>query len=295
MKKKKIKIKVKLPENAVITSNIGQNLTNEVIYEIDELEILEEVEFNPKKAKFNVKDGQYVNKGEVIFTDGLLGSKAMYSDFGGILEIKGNKCRILGQKRQVEKKINFNGKISRIIPNKYLVVCIEAYKVNPPIYFNKQRKITPITIFDSKEQIGESFMVFPSGDMTYYVKDTVYIDDLAKLTALGAKRVILNSIFIDDVKALFREINRLDSFAIVSGFGEMISPVLNIKEIKNDIFWGKSSIYFGDEVELAHNRIFEHPFWGAGGEVTEKNEIIGELNYNGQQIEVYLKNAEQTK
>jgi hypothetical protein len=194
----KLKLKIPIPENANVFAENGDRADNLLLYEVEQLEILEEVKVETKDVHLIVKDGQFVKKGDVIFTEGFLGHKAMVSDFNGIVEIKPDRCRILGQKRHFERKINFNGEVVRIVPNKFIELSCDAEAVKPALYISYQNRLTDLVYYDSKESISQDHFKFGGGDVTYYVNDNLYIEELAKIIAFGAKRVIVNSIFVSD-------------------------------------------------------------------------------------------------
>lgn len=294
LKRKTFKIRIPIPENSNINNSIGDSTKDTMLYEIDQLEILEEVKLNDgKKVNFNVKDGQFVNKGDIIFTEGLLGHRAMISDFSGIVEIRKDTCKILGQKKHIEKKINLEGKIKRIVPGKYIVVECNVIPVKPVVYLSTKNKLTPKIYIHSKKEINEDNFKLTNFDYTYFINDNLYVDDLAKVIAFGAKRVIVNSIYVDNLRNISKEINKLDGFAVISGFGELPARKFAMNNSNMDIFWGKSKVYFSEELELVPSRIFEHPFWGLTGKLKKKSDLISTLDYNGESIEVYLKNVEQ--
>lgn len=292
-RKKTLKLRLPLSKEATLYAKVGDSLEDLLVYEIDQLEVLEEVKFGNRKVEFEAKDGQYISKGDILFTEGFMGHKAMVSDFGGILEIQDGVCRILGQKRHIERKINFKGKVSRIVPGKSVLLECEVVKFRPPFFSNNKKVLSQKIYLESKKEIKDGNIKFPSHDITYFVNDNLYVDDLAKLIAFGAKRIIVNAMFIEDYKTFYREVSKLDSFAIISGFGELTGRRVLLKEGGDkDIYWGEKGIYLADPLVHAPNRIFEHPFWGMAGHVKPKNEIVGELDYNGEVIEVYLKNVE---
>lgn len=293
MKLTRLKIKIPVPENANINLNINDKTDDVLLYEIDQLEILEEVKLDPsRKINFNVKDGQYVSKGDIIFTEGLLGHKAMISDFSGIIEIKPDVCRILGQKKHIEKKINIDGVVKRVVPGKYTIVSAKLYKSKPVVYLNSKNKLSKKIYINSKKEINEEHFKLANFDCTYFINDNLYVDDLAKVIAFGAKRVIVNSIYVDNLRNLSKELNKLDGFAVISGFGELPARKIALKDEQKDIFWGKDKLFFSEKLELVPSRIYEHPFWGLTGKLKKKSDLVSTLDYNGESIEVYLKNVE---
>jgi len=288
----KIKVKLPIPDNANVLAKVGEKIDKTLLYEIDQLEILEEVMLSKEKVNFNVKDGQYVSKGEIIFTEGFMGHKAMISDFGGIVEISSDKVRILGQKRHIERTVNIPGKLIRLVPNKYVVIESQLTSVAPVVYFSEKKVLSPKVYLKDKSEIVESNFKFPNFNFTYFVNDNLYLDELSKMIAFGARRIIVNGLFVDNLASLTRELNKLDGFAVISGFGEMISRRFLLDDLGYDVFWGSKSVFFAEKLEKSPPRIFEHPFWGMTGLVNKKDNIRGEVDYDGEKIEFYLKNLE---
>lgn len=288
----KLKLKIPIPENASVYAENGDRAHNLLLYDVEQLEVLEEVRIDTKSIKFQVRDGQFVNKGDIIFTEGFLGHKAMVADFNGIIEIKSDRCRILGQKRHFERKIHFNGNVIRVVPEKFIELLCEAEPVSPVYYTSFQNLLTELVYFPSKEGLAPDFFRFAGSEVTFFINDTLYIDDLAKIIAFGARRVIVNSMFITDLMALKREVNKLEGFAIISGFGELVAPKFTLKSPEHNVFWSKHTILFSDEIEQVKHQVFEHPFWGIAGNYKKKNELVGSLDHNQEIFEFYLKNIE---
>jgi hypothetical protein len=88
------------------------------------------------------------------------------------------------------------------------------------------------------------------------------------------------------------EVEKLEGFAVISGFGEIVSPKVTLKTANHNLFWSKHGILISDEVEIAEHQVFEHPFWGISGNYKKKNELVGNLDYNREVFEFYLKNIE---
>lgn len=297
IKSTKLKIRIPLPESANFTGQIGDKTLNYSLYEIEEAEILENIKIDPrKKVNFNVKNGQYISRGDIIYTEGFLGHKAMISDYNGIIEINGDQCRILGQKNTIKRKINIDGRVVRYVPGRFIIIESQLVSVRPAIYFNRSKLLSEKIYLQSKKDLIQENFKFPSLNYTYFVNDNIFVDDLAKMIAFGAKRIIVNGIFVNNLHAFARELNKLDGFAVISGFGEMVSRRFIFKNDENhDLFWGKKSLFISDDIELSPHRIFEHPFWGITGKLEEKNHIVAELDKNGDKIEVYKKNIEKTR
>jgi hypothetical protein len=292
IKKVKLKIKVPVPNGANITVGKGDKLENIVLYDIDQLEVLEEVKLKGEKVNFNVKDGQYVGKGDIIFTEGFMGHKAMVSDFSGIVEILPDRVRILGQKRHIERTVNIPGQIVRIAPNHYVLLEAQLKSVIPAVYFSESNALSPKIYLKDKSEIVEKNFKFPSSNYTYFINDNLYIDELSKVIAFGAKRVIVNGLYIDNLQSFTRELNKLDGLAVISGFGEIVSRKFILEDKGYDVFWGKHSLFLAEEISKSPIRVFEHPFWGVTGKLKQKDPILGELEYSQEKIEVYLKNIE---
>lgn len=290
MKKHKLKLKISLPEGANVYAENGDSAKNLLLYEVDQLEVLEEVRFDTEKVKFNLKDGQFVNKGEIVFTEGFLGHKAMMADSPGIVEIKNDRCRILGQKRHSERRINFEGKVIRVVPNRFIELQCYIYTLQPVFYFNYQTRLADQVYFSDKSQVTPDKIKFPRSDTTYFINDNLYLDELTKIIALGAKRVIVNGIFIDDIENFKREIDKLDSFCIISGFGEYAFRRFDSLAENMDILWGKKKLHVCSAIENEIPTVYEHPFWGMQGDFEKKNELVGILDYNREAFEFYLKN-----
>jgi hypothetical protein len=292
LKTKTLKLKINLPHDASIYAEKGDKANDLLLYEMDQLEVLEEVIIDHDKANFKVKDGQYVNKGDIIFTEGLLGHKAMVCDVAGIIEIQGNKCRILGQKRHFERRINLNAEVSRLVPKNFIELSCNTTKAQGCFYVNFKTKITTYLYINDKKNINPGSIDISDPDLTLFINDNLYIDDLAKIVAFGFKRIIVNGLYINDLESLKHEIAKLDSFCILSGFGEIIAKRFEIKNPLQDLIWGKKALYFSDSLSFEEPRIFEHPFWGMSGKIQKKNNVTVELNYNGEVFESYLKNLE---
>lgn len=292
IKNLKLKVKLQLPQGANLLAKVGDEIDKTLLYEIDQLDVLEEVKLPKEKVNFNVKDGQYVSKGEIIFTEGFMGHKAMVSDFGGIVEISDDKVRILGQKRHVKRIINIPGKLVRIVPNKFVVIESEMTSVIPAFYLTDKKMLSPKIYVKNKSFLMESNFKFPSSNITYFVNDNLYLDELSKMIAFGAKRIILSGLFVDNLSLLKNELNKLDGFAVISGFGEMVSRRFILDDLGYDIFWGSKGVYFADKLKKSPPRVFEHPFWGITGDTNKIDNIRGDLDFNGEKIEFYLKNLE---
>jgi hypothetical protein len=288
----KLKLKIPIPQDANVYAENGDKAVNLLLYEVDQLEVLEEVKVDTSNARFEAKDGQFVNKGDVIFTEGFLGHKAMISDFNGILEIKKDRCRILGQKRHFERKVNFNGSVRRVIPNKYLELICDVTALGAVFYTTYKSKLTELVYIKNKEHITQDIFRFGGANTTYFINDNLYVDELAKVIAFGARRVVVNGIFVNDLATLRREIDKMDGFCIISGFGEMIKPYYSLEDPKMNFLWGKKKLYIGDPVQVVPLRVYEHPYWGITGDFKKKNELVGNLDYNREVFEFYLKNVE---
>jgi hypothetical protein len=290
MTAKNVKIKITLPKGANVISNINSDTKDLVLYEIDKLDILEEVHLGNQKVNFQAKDGQYVNKGDVIFTEGVLGHRMMIADFSGIVEIKSDVCRILGQKKTISKKINLPGKVIKSIPGKYVLVEAEMTKLKLPLYLNSKPKLTQKVYFNSKNDIKKLNITGENQNKTFFINDNFFIDDLSKIIAFGVKRLIVNSVYINNVNAFHNEINKLEAFGIISGFGEFVSRKIILKDDGYDIFWGKNHLFLADQIEKSRITVYEHPFWGITGNIHKKTNLVSMLEYNDEKIDVYLKN-----
>jgi len=287
-----IKLKIPIPENANVYAENGDKAVDLLLYEVDQLEVLEEVKLESNAIHFHVKDGQFINKGDVIFSEGLLGHKIMVSDFNGIVEIKDNKCRILGQKKHIERRIHLNGIVGRIVPNRFIEIDCVVRSIKASYYKNIQTKLTDIIYLENKADINEKVVNFSSLQTTVFINDNLYIEELAKLIALGVKRIVVNGVFVNNLLSLKSEIDKLDGFCIVAGFGEFISKKLTLEDSSMNILWGKRGLQISSPVSIVPHRVFEHPYWGITGEYFKKNELVGELDYNHEVFEFYLKNIE---
>jgi hypothetical protein len=292
IKKVKLKLKIPIPAQANVFAETGDIARDLLLYEVDQLEVLEEIRLTSKSPKFSAKDGQFVNKGDVIFSEGLLGHKVMISDFNGILEIKDGKCRILGQKVHLERRISIDGKITRVVPNRYIEIMSKLIRINTCFYSNTKVQLTNVIYLESKQEINEQGLKFADFNTTVFVNDNIYVDDIAKLIALGVRRLVVNGVFINDIQGFKKEVDKLDGFSIIAGFGEFIAQKIKVSDTSRNILWGKHTIYFGSPIEVIATRTFEHPYWGITGEFFKKNELIGELDYNHEVFEFYLKNLE---
>ncbi len=293
--KVKLKIRIQIPKNAQFLGRIGDTTIKYYLYEIEEAEVLEDIEFDrSRKIRFHVVNGQYVNRGDIIFTEGLLGQKMMIADFAGIVDITNNRCRILGHKHVVRRKINVDGKVITHIPKKYVIIRTNGiHLLKPAIYFSCRNVLSPKIYIKSRDEIRQEKFVFPSLDNTYFIDDNIYVDDLAKMVAFGARRIIVNGIFINDFNAFNTELNKLDGLAVISGFGEMLSKKFILTDYENyDVFWGKKGVYISDKIKIVSKRVFEHPFWGINGKLEEKDHITMILRKNNEEIYVYKKNIE---
>lgn len=297
IKSTKLKIRINLPEYAEFNGKVGDSTKDYILYEIEKAEILEDIILNKnKKIKFKVKNGQYVNRGDIIFTEGILEHKVMISDFNGIIEIDGDHCRILGQKNRVKRKINIDGRVLQYVPGKFIIIESRLTSIRPAIYFNRRKILSEKICLESKKDIIQENFKFPALDYTYFLNDNIYVEDLAKMIAFGARRIVVNGIFVNDFRTFVRELNKLDGFALLSGFGEMVARRFIITGKHNyDLFWGKSAIFLADKLKLLPHRVFEHPFWGITGKLTEKDHALAILDKNGERIEIYKKNVEKTK
>jgi hypothetical protein len=294
MKRQILKIKLPVPETANVYAEKGDLARNLLLYEVDELEVLEEVVVDTNKVRFEIKDGQFVNKGDVIFTEGILGHKAMVADFNGIIEITPTACRILGQKRHVEKRIELKGKVLRVVPKRFVEVVGSFMPISGCLFNNSKKKLTKLMYIEDKESLVELEKV-NFAQTTLLVNDNLFVDDIAKLVALGVKRLIVNGVFINNLTAFNKEIQKLDGFCLISGFGELVGLQITLQKPKYDIFWAKNRVYISDDVYNTPARVFEHPFWGVSGEVSKNNNLVGNLDFNKESVEFYLKNLQRGK
>lgn len=300
MKKLLYKVKIPLPQNSFFLGNIGDVLKNYYIYEIEEETILEKFIFdNLKDVKFLVKNGQYVEKGTQIFTQGFLGHKVYITNFSGIVDIGSNYYQLLGQKLSYKRKINVNGKIIKINLPYNVVISLNSYKIKPVFYRNLvidfSKKIIIKKLIDLLEGNNISFLKFL--DSTCLINDNITLLQLQKLIELGIKKLIVNAVHITDWPLFIALINRLDSFAVITGFGQHVDKKLNfIKDDNFDILWSKSNIYVCDSIEfLNENIVFEHPYWGINGEISNKDNMKVLVSKNQEVFEFYKKNIYKNK
>ncbi len=295
IRKVKLKIRIQIPENAQFFGRIGDKTKKYDLYEIEEAEVLEDIQLDrSRKIRFHVANGQYVNRGDIIFTEGLLGQKMMIADFSGIVDITENRCRILGHKHVVRRRININGKVIKYIPKKYVIIRTSPiYLLKPAIYFSCRNVLSNKIYIKSRDEIKQENFTFPSLDNTYFIDDNIYVDDLAKMVAFGARRIIVNGIFINDFNTFNTELNKLDGLAVISGFGEILGKRIIFEDYENyDVFWGKKGVYISNKMKIVSRRVFEHPFWGLDGELDEKDYVTMILRKNDEEINVYKKNVE---
>jgi hypothetical protein len=290
MRAKTIKFKIPVPEGSNVFAENGDKASDLLLYEVDQLEILEEVVLKGRKVDFHVRDGQYVKKGDVIFTEGMFGHKAMVADFGGIIEINADRCRILGQKRHIERRVTLNGEVIRVLPKKFIELRCYIESITPFFYTNYKVALTPLMYFASKDQVVAEKFSLDTLSSTFFINDTVYVDDLAKISAFGARRVVVNSVYVNNITNFRKEIQKFDSFAILSGFGEFVARCVVFDNPKDDVIWSKNQLYLSGASTPEQTRIYEHPFWGIAGKVKNRHELIGELDYNEELMEFYLKN-----
>ncbi len=293
---KKLLLKLKIPHDANVFAESGNSTEDLFLYEVDQLDVLEEVKLEGKAQKFHVKDGQFVRRGEIIFTEGFLGQKAMVSDFNGIVEIKPDVCRILGQKQHFERRIKFKGIVKRVVPRRFVVISSSVVGV-PGIYFaNASKKLTSLTYFESKKaffQAHEDSTL--AKNTTVFINNVVYVDDIARIIAIGVKRLIVNAVYIDGIQSFLKEASKLESFCVISGFTEQPEPKYHFSNPGMDVFWGKRHVYFTEDIRQAPIRAFEHPNWGISGSFQAKDGLVSNLEYNGQVLEFYLKNIERNE
>lgn len=289
---KRINIKVPLPEHSEIFAKKGDLTDDLMLYEADNLNVLEKVKLDKrKKIHFHVKDGQYIKKGDVIFSEGLLGHKVMISDFNGIIELNEEECKILGQKIHVDRKVNFeDGKVWKVVPNHYIVLKVQTYRFPLAYYINDKTKISQFFFVKRREDITEFNLKKNLLENSFFINDNIYIDDLAKLIALGAKRIIVNGIFINNLKSFNKEIGKLDSFAVLYGFGEFVTSKYKFSDNNYDIIWGKNKLYFTTKPDVQDVVSYEHPYWGITGGVEGEDELTVELNTKGEKMKFYKKN-----
>ncbi len=289
---KKIKLKISIPDNANVYAELGDKTYDLLIYEVDQLEVLEEVVVEKNKVKYNVKDGQYVNKGDIIFTEGLLGHKAMVCDVGGIVEINEDRCKILGQKKHFERRINIDGRVTRLLPKKLIQISSTLTALKPVLYRNFRTKLTPYVYLDNKSSLTSELIQNISLDTTFFINDNLYLEELAKIIALGVRRIIVNGVFIDNLDNLKKEINKLEGFAVISGFGDRVSQKFRVAQPDRDLIWGKVTLYFSDTLSINPIKAYEHPHWGVSGDLIKTHDLIAELDYNHEALEIYIKNLE---
>lgn len=292
MKKSKLKIKLAIPEGATMYAENGDKTINLLLYEVEQLEKLDEIKLGDKKVKFHVKDGQFIKKGEPIFSEGLFGHKVFLSEQSGIIEMRDTSIRILGQKRYFERRINLQGEVTKIVPKKFMSISCLVSPVENTYYHTVGCKLSEQIYIHDKNDISSDKLNSSSPDATVYVNDNLLVEELARLIALGAKRVIVNSIFITDFESFKREVKKLNGFCVIAGFGEYISRKVHPISPKMNIYWGKKKLYLSDNVVIGENIVYEHPFWGLAGKWNRKNDLIGELEYNNEKFEFYLKNLE---
>jgi hypothetical protein len=292
MKKVNLKFKIAIPEGATLYAENGDKTINLLLYEVEQLERLQEVKANKKTSKYLVKDGQFVKKGEPIFSEGFLGHKTVNADFNGIIEIREDSFRILGQKRYFERRINLQGTIDRILPQKCIKLSCLVSPLDNIYYYNEKNKLSDQIYLHDKKDISADHLKSIAQDVTIFVNDNLYVEDIAKLIALGVKRLVVNGVFVDNIENLRREVRKLKGFCVLGGFGEFVSRKIHPINPKMNIYWGKKKLYFSDNVVSGDGAVYEHPFWGLSGKWHRKNELIGELEYNNELFEFYLKNLD---
>jgi hypothetical protein len=164
--------------------------------------------------------------------------------------------------------------------------------LKPVYYTSYQNRLTDLVYYNTKEEINQEHFRFAGEDVTFFINDNLYIEELAKIIAFGARRVIVNGIFVNDLNALKRELDRLDGFAVIAGFGEIVSPRVFLKAAEHNVFWSKHGLLLSDTIQFLEHHVYEHPFWGISGDYKKKNELVGNLDYNREVFEFYLKNIE---
>lgn len=290
-KKKKISLRMPIPPQSVVYAEKGDKTINLLLYEVDQLEEIEVIDIKGIEGiQYKVKNGQFVKKGTILFTHGFMNHKQMRAEHNGIIEIKTDTCTILGQKKHFERRIHVTGEVKRVVPRKFIEIAFESQPIKPVYYNSRNSFLSNQVYLHTKEEIGsDSFKTF-SPDSAVYVNDNLRSTEIAKLITLGARRIIVNGLITDDLVAMKSELGKLEGFAVLGGFGELVSKKYTPISPRMSILWGKKNIFICDHLTTSESRVFEHPFWGISGRWNKKNELIGEFEYNNERIEFYLKN-----
>lgn len=291
-----MRLKVTTPLQSDVFVRKGDNLKNVILYESEAYEVIEEVELTKsiEEYKFFVKNGQFVTRGEKLFSEGFINQKIMISDVSGIVEIENNFLRILGHKSKLTRKVNLIGFVDKIVPGKFIELVLEPRQINTSYYRSSSSRINTLIDFQSlsshrSNKFSQDIKI--KGYSTLIFNQTVNVQDLAKSYALGYRRIIVDSLSMDSPDQTIKELNKFDAVAVLQGFGNLKYPLYNFYEgFKHDVFWGKSRIYFFDRFEKKGERIFEHPFWGLPIKINKKDNAYSEVSYDNEDFTVYNKN-----
>lgn len=285
------RFKIPVPDGSTIYAAVGDKTKNLLIYDFETYDVLEDIHVNFDEYNLNVKDGQYINKGDILCSSGLFGHKAIISDFSGIVEISNNHVRILGQKKKVSRRLNLIGRIKSINANKYIIIKCKGIKYISPLYFVKKKSFSSTITWNQTTDIVWDAIL---SDVTIHLNFTVYQDDLAKVISLGANKIIVNSLIITELNSFYKLLNSLENFAVLFGFGEFVKPDFLIDDTY-DIFWGNEKLFFTpNTISTSSNKkcfISEHPFWGIRGKITKRKHYTAEITYNDEIFDIYYKNV----
>ncbi len=285
------KFKITVPDGSTIYAAVGDKTKNLLIYDFETYDVFEDIRVNFAEYKLNVRDGQYINKGEVLCYSGLFGYKRVISDFSGIVEISNNHIRILGQKKKVSRRLNLIGRINSINANKYIIIKCKGIKYIPPLYFVKKKSFSSIITWNQTTDIVWNTIL---SNVTIHLNFSVYQDDLAKVISLGASKIIVNSLIITELNSFYKLLNSLESFAVLFGFSEFVRPDFLIDDTY-DVFWGSEKLFFTPTSMNTFNNkkcfISEHPFWGIRGKINKRKHYMAEITYNDEIFDIYYKNV----
>lgn len=285
------RFKIPIPDGSTVYAAIGDKTKNLLIYDFETYDVLEDIHVDLAEYNLNVKDGQYVNKGDVLCSSGLFGHKAIISDFSGIVEISNNHIRILGQKKKITRRVNLVGKIKSIEANKYIIIVCKGIKYVAPLYFARRKNFSSIITWNQTADIIWDTIL---SDATIHLNFPVYQDDLAKVISLGASKIIVNSLIITELNNFYKLVNTLENFAVLFGFGEFIRPDLSIDDTY-DIFWGSEKLFFTPNTVSTSSKkkclVTEHPFWGIRGKINKRKHHTVEVTYNDEIFDIYYKNV----
>lgn len=290
-------LKIKIPDESEVYVRKGDSARDLLVYEAEVLKVLEEVKLEENnKYHFFKKDGQYVKKGDKLFTTGFITQRTFMADCNGILEITDAYCRILGKKEVVKKRVNFLGKVQKIIPDKYVFLKLNIRKLKTCFFVNNNVASTKVMMNQSSVQetprkaLGEDNN--PSMEKsTLFMNKNISVSDLAKYSALGYRRVLVDSLNVDNIHVFHKELHKFDSFGVVTGFGYIKEPgALFENSLEYDIVWGKDAVWICDKYRQNIPRISEHPFWGGRVKIKDIGDIVTDVQYNKEEFKIYNKN-----